>query len=136
MTSFFMHLSPLIHLTALHLHAFNGNSAIFPGILGFVRKYTAVSILHFYILFAADAMDIAHNTTTTLTYHGTISFPAWSMNGSPVTPPWYRTKYVASTGDWLAILTIDGNETCGIMDLSCRVEGQTVYTERLDIEGL
>ena len=57
------------------------------------------------------------------------------MNGRVVPPgPLYRFKY--DTGKLLGILTIDGNEMCGIMNVSCRVEGQTVYTERLNIEGL
>ena len=87
--------------------------------------------------FAADAMDIAHNTTITLEYRGNHSYPSWYMNGYLVTPgPLYQVEYDPSTGDWLGILTIDGNETCGILNVSCRLEGQTVYTERLTIEGL
>ena len=82
-------------------------------------------------------MDIAHNTTMTLEFRGRNAYPAWYMNGSVVPPgPLAQYEYDPSTGDWLSILTIDGNETCGIMDVSCRVEGQTVYTERLNIEGL
>ena len=80
-------------------------------------------------------MDIAHNTTTTLEYRGRNSHPTWYMDGYPVLPgPLYQFKYDA--GDLLSILTIDGNETCGNMTVSCRVEGQTVYTARLNIEGL
>ena len=115
-----------------------GNSVIFPGILGFVTKYCmfSISVLHCYILFAADAMDIAHNTTITLEFHGRISFPTWYMDGYPVLS---GTLYLYdhSTGDLLSILTIDGNETCGIVDVSCTLDGQgIVYTERLNIEGL
>ena len=90
------------------------------------------------IYFVTDAMDIAHNTTITLEYRGRISYPAWNMNGSLVPPgPLYRVEYDPSTGDLLSILTIDGNETCGIVTVSCRLEGQgIVYTERLNIEGL
>ena len=59
------------------------------------------------------------------------------MNGYLVLPgPLYQIDYDPSTGDLIGILTIDGNETRGIMTVSCRVEGQTVYTERLNIEGL
>ena len=59
------------------------------------------------------------------------------MNGSVVPPgPLYQFDYDPSTGGLLGILTIDGNETCGTMTVSCRVEGQTVYTERVNIEGL
>ena len=88
-------------------------------------------------IIAAGAMDIAHNTTITLEYRGRISYPAWYMNDSVVPPgPLYQVGYDPSTGDLLSILTIDGNETCGIVDVSCRLEGQTVYTVRLNIEGL
>ena len=87
--------------------------------------------------FAAGAMDIAHNTTITLKYRGRFSYPTWYMNGYPVPPgPLYQVEYDPSTGDLLGILIIDGNETCGVLNVSCRVEGQIVYTERLTIEGL
>ena len=81
-------------------------------------------------------MDIAHNTTITLEYGGKNAYPAWYMNGSAVPPGHYQIGQDPSTGDLLGILTIDGNETCGILDVSCRLDGQTVYTERLNIEGL
>ena len=89
------------------------------------------------LLFAAGAMDIAHNTTITLTFHGRVPFPVWYMNGSLVwQQPLYKTGVDSNTGDFLGILKIDGNETCGNMTVSCRVEGQLVYTENLTIEGL
>ena len=82
-------------------------------------------------------MNIAHNTTITLEFRGRISVPNWYMNGSVVLPgPLYQFGYDPTTGDLIAILTIDGNKICGIVDVSCRVESQTVYTERLNIEGL
>ena len=80
-------------------------------------------------------MDIAHNTTVTLECRERTSLPAWFMNGSPA-GPLYQFRYDHSTGDYLGILTIDGSEMCGNMTVSCRVDGQTVYTERLTIEGL
>ena len=80
-------------------------------------------------------MDIAHNTTILLEFRARTSYPTWYMNGHPA-GPLYQFGYDPSTGDLLGILTIDGNETSGIMTVSCRVEGQTVYTERLNIEGL
>ena len=80
---------------------------------------------------------MAHNTTITLEFRANTSYPFWYMNGSVVPPgPQYRNEYVASTGDWLGILTIDGNKNCGTMNASCRVDGQTAYTARLNIEGL
>ena len=82
-------------------------------------------------------MNIAHNTTITLEYHAGIPYPSWYMNGSLVwQQPLYKTGLDPSTGDFLGILTIDGNETCGTMNVSCRVGTQIVYTERLTIEGL
>ena len=100
---------------------------------------TVLSSLHYcycHFIFTADAVNIAHNTTITLEYHGG-TFPTWYMNGSVIPPgPLLQYGYDRSTGDLLGILTIDGNETCGIMTVSCRVEGQTVYTERLNIEGI
>ena len=90
-----------------------------------------------HIIFTADAVNIAHNTTITLEFRGRISYPAWYMNGHLVLPgPLYQIGHDPSTGDLLSLLTIDGNETCGIMNVSCRLEGQTVYTERLNISGL
>ena len=82
-------------------------------------------------------MDIAHNTTITLEVHGRYAYPAWYINGSVVVPgPLYKVGYDPITGDLLGILTIDGNETCGVVNVICRVGGQIVYTERLTIEGL
>ena len=82
-------------------------------------------------------MEIAHNTTITLECRGNLSYPTWYINGFPPPPgPLYKYEYDHSTGALLAILTIDGNETCGVLTVSCRLEGQTVYTERLTIEGL
>ena len=58
------------------------------------------------------------------------------MNGSVVQYPLYNTRVDLGSGGFLGILTIDGNETCGVLNVICRLEGQTVYTERLTIEGL
>ena len=82
-------------------------------------------------------MKIAHNTTITLEFRARMSYPAWYINGSVVLPgPLYQVGYDPSTGDLIGTLTIDANKTCGIVNVSCRVEGQTVYTERLNISGL
>ena len=82
-------------------------------------------------------MDIAHNTTITLECRGRFSYPIWYMDGYPVPPGrLHQFEYDPSTGDVLGLLTIDGNETCGVLNVICRLEGQIVYTERLTIEGL
>jgi len=82
-------------------------------------------------------MDIAHNTTITLEAHGRYSYPTWYINGSVVVPgPLYKVGYDPFTGDLLSVLTIDGNETCGVLIVSCRVGAQIAYTERFTIEGL
>ena len=103
------------------------------GILSFLHFITATC----HILFTAGVVKIAHNTTITLEIRGRFSYPSWYMNGYLVLPgPLYQIDYDPSTGDLIGILTIDGNETRGIMTVSCRVEGQTVYSERLNISGL
>ena len=56
------------------------------------------------------------------------------MDGSLVPPgPLHQFKLDPNTGGVLGILTINGNETCGVLTVTCRLEGQTVYTERLTI---
>ena len=105
---------------------------------GFV-KFAVFSSLLLLLLhyFTADALSIAYNTTITFEYRGRFSYPTWYMNGSLVPPgPLYQFKLDPSTGDILGILTIDGNETCGNMNVTCRLEGQIVYTETLTIEGI
>ena len=79
---------------------------------------------------------MAHNTTIKLEFRANTSYPIWHMNGDVVRDPWYEIGHDPSTGDFLGILTIDGNETCGNVTVSCRVVDKTVYTERLNIEGL
>ena len=82
-------------------------------------------------------MNIAHNTTITLEFRGRISYPVWYINGSVILHgPLYQVGYDPSTGDLLGTFTIDGNKTCGFMNVSCRVEGQTVYNVQLNISGL
>ena len=67
-------------------------------------------------------MDIAHNTTITLKFHGRVPYPAWYMNGSLVWQhPLYRNGVDPSNGDILGILTVDGNETCGVLNVTCRL---------------
>ena len=95
--------------------------------------------LHYccHIIFTAGGVNIAHNTTTRLTCDSRISIPSWYMNGSLVLPgPQYQVKVDPSTGGFLGLLTIDGNETYGILDLRCRVLGQTVHNRTLTIGGL
>ena len=110
-----------------------------PRILWFCQKcclfFTSLLLLC-HIVITIDAVNIAHNTTITLLCRRRVSYPVWYVNRSVVLPgPLYQVAYDPSTGDLLGILTIDGNETCGNMTVSCRVEGQTVYIARLNIEG-
>ena len=81
-------------------------------------------------------MDIAHNTIITLEFRGRVPWPAWYMNGSVVQYPQYKSRVDPSTGFFLGILTIDGNETRDNVTVTCKVERQTVYTKRLTIKGL
>ena len=90
-----------------------------------------------HIILTTDAVNIAHNTTITLKFRGRVSYPTWQMNGTAIpVGPLYRFEYDSSTGDLVSVLTIDGNETCGVLTVSCRLEGQVIYTERFTIEGL
>ena len=89
------------------------------------------------IIFTADSLKVALNTTTTFTCRGRVAYPAWYMDEIvPILPPQYKVDYEPSTGDFLGVLVIDGNKTGGTLDLSCEVESQTAYTTRLTIEGL
>ena len=103
------------------------------GMLSFLHFITA-TLSHY---FTAGGVNIAHNTTTRLTCHSSTSIPSWCMNGSPVfLAPLYQLELDPGTGDFLGLLTIDGNEASGILDLCCVVEGRTLYTKRLATEGL
>ena len=87
--------------------------------------------------FNADALKVAHNTTTTFTCRGRESYPVWYMDEiMPILPPRYTVGYEPSTDEFLGVLVIDGNKSGGTLDLSCEVESQTAYTTRLTIEGL
>ena len=100
--------------------------------------YFFTSLLLLCHIFIAGAVDVAHNTTMmTLICRGRLPYyPAWYLNGSLVFPgPSYEIVHYPSTGDLIGILVIDGNRMCGMLDLRCRVESQTIYT-RLSIEGL
>ena len=79
---------------------------------------------------------VPHNTSTTLTCRGRMSFPAWHLNGSLVPPgPLYQIEHDSITGDLMSILVIDGNNTCGTLDLKCTVETSTIFAIRLTVQG-
>lgn len=87
-------------------------------------------------LFTADALNVAHNTTTTFTCRGRVPYPAWYLDETvPILPPLYTVCYEPITGEYLGVLVIDGNKSGGTLILSCEVERQTTYTTRLTIEG-
>ena len=89
------------------------------------------------IIFTADSLKVAQNTTTTFTCRGRVAYPAWFMDEIvPILPPQYTVDYELSTGDYLGVLVMDGNMIGGTLNLSCVVERQTSYTTRLIIEGL
>ena len=63
----------------------------------------------------------------------------WYINNSEipvVSAQGYTTKIDPNTQDLIGILEIDGNETYGALNPSCRVWNQTTFTTRLVIEGL
>ena len=88
------------------------------------------------MMLIAGALKVAHNTSTTLTCRGRMSFPAWYRNGSLVTPgPLYQFEQDPITGDLMSILVIDGNNTCSTLDLKCTVETSTIFAIRLTVQG-
>ena len=85
-------------------------------------------------------MNIAYNTTTTLSCQQNSSippFPVWYINNSEIPAiSDYTTKIDPSTGDLIGILVIDGNETSGTLKLRCAMGGQTTFTTNITIKGL
>ena len=92
--------------------------------------------------FATGALELANNTTTTVTCHGSTipPFPVWYTNETPVVsndgPMRYTTEINHSTGDLIGILVIDADETYSKLDLRCTVGGNTTFTTSLTIEGM
>ena len=81
-------------------------------------------------------LNVAHNTSTTLACRCKLpSYPALYMNHSLLSPPVYIVSDL-DTGDLQGLLTIDGNETCGTLQLNCTAGAKTIYVIRLTIEGL
>ena len=58
------------------------------------------------------------------------------MDGIVVPSPQYTVGSNQSTKDYTGVVTIDGNKTCGELDLKCTVNNQTTYTARLTLQGL
>lgn len=95
--------------------------------------------IHCAILKSAEttvAIDVAHNTTTRLSCRGRVPFPVWYLNETLVPSPQYTVGYDPSTGDYLGILMIDGNVTCGTLDIRCAVEGLTIFSTSITVQGL
>ena len=118
-----------------YLSRFSNSTLDFLILSGMLYFFTSLLLLCH--IFIAGAVDVAHNTTMTLTCCGRLPYyPAWYLNGSLVFPgPSNKIVHYPRTGDLIGILVIDGNRTCGMLDLRCTVESQTIYT-RLSIEGL
>ena len=57
------------------------------------------------------------------------------MNHSLLSAPVYNV-FNLGAGDLQGLLTIDGNETCGTLQLNCTAGAETIYAIRLTIEGL
>ena len=58
------------------------------------------------------------------------------MDGIAVPSPQYTAGRDPSTEDYIGVVIIDGNKTCGELDLKCTVYNQTTYTARLTLQGL
>ena len=81
-------------------------------------------------------LNVAHNTSTTLACRSKLPFyPALYMNHSLLIAPVYNV-FDLGAGDLQGLLTIDGNETCGTLQLNCIVGAETIYVILLTIEGL
>ena len=57
------------------------------------------------------------------------------MNHRLLSGPVYNV-FDLGTGDLQGLLTIDGNETCGTLQLDCTAGAEIIYAIRLTIEGL
>ena len=81
-------------------------------------------------------LNVAHNTSTTLACWCKLPFyPAMYMNHSLLTAPVYNV-FDLGAGDLQGLLTIDGNETRGTLQLNCTVGAESIYVILLTIEGL
>ena len=83
----------------------------------------------------ASALNVAHNTTVRLECRGREPHPYWLINETHAQHPQYRVTVDDNTGDFIGQLVINGNETCGTLDLRCVVYRQTAYSTRLTIQG-
>ena len=86
---------------------------------------------------ATSAINVAHNTTVRLECRGREPpYPYWLINETLARSPQYTVGDDHNTGDLIGILLINSNETCGILDLRCELQGQTViYRTRLTRQG-
>jgi len=90
--------------------------------------------------FADVTLNAAHNTTVELTCidPNSVYFPpAWIKNGSVVlTDDGYRASRGEGTGKLIGTLTIDGNRTCGTINVYCVLNsGQIIQNTSLTVEG-
>ena len=83
-------------------------------------------------------VNVAHNTTIELTCTDTAGFlPSWFMNGSVVFGDRFRTSR-DDTGAVTGTLTINGNDTCGTLNVYCnclRHNRQALHNTSLRVEG-
>ena len=83
----------------------------------------------------ASAINVAHNTTVKLECRGREPYPYWLINETVARSPQYTVGVDDNTGDFIGKLVINGNETCGTLDLRCELRGQTTYSTTLTTQG-
>ena len=82
-------------------------------------------------------LEVACNTTVLLRCRGRLPYPLWYLNESLTESPQYTVKNPGEN-EFVGELTINGNATCGILDLRCTERKSTVYiiSSRLAVQGL
>ena len=88
-----------------------------------------------YLFFLTAAINVAHNTTVKFECRGREPYPYWLINETVARRPQYTVGVDDNTGDFIGELVINGNKTCGTLDLRCELRGQTTYSTMLTIQG-
>ena len=92
-------------------------------------------VIDIHIFFLSAAINVARNTTVRLECRGREPYPYWLINETVAQHPQYAVAVDHNTGDFIGKLVINGNETCGTLDLRCVVYRETTYSTTLTIQG-
>ena len=63
-------------------------------------------------------------------------FPVWYLNETLVPSPQYTVGYDSTTEDYLGILMVNANVTCGTLDVRCAAEGLIIFNTSITVQGL